>query len=222
MSTTDPPAADATEPAVIQGIDISYAQPHVDWPAVAASGIRFVIAKASQRKVDPMFASHWNGARAVGLKVGLYHYIDASMPVSEQIDLFLDTYRSVDGFADLPPALDIEEAQRGETPEHLVGRALSWIWAVEAELGVKPMLYTGPAFAEEHMRCPQALDFAACPLWLAHSTAPGKPPRVPEPWSSWSIWQHTDKGHVEGIRGEVDLDRLRPAALGLAWNDESG
>lgn len=228
------------EHPLLHGIDVSLYQgrrgqtgrylPNIDWAAVNAGGIRgsdteivpvsFVIIKASQRERDPLFVEHWNGARGVGLKVGPYHYLDASMPIAQQIDLFLETYRAVDGFADIPPALDVEEVARGESPESLVARALGWLWAVEGELGIKPLIYTTPSFAETHFRGPRALDLAAHPLWIAHVGV--SHPTVPHIWGQWSLWQRSWTGKVDGVHGDVDLDCLRPEMVGLALKESSG
>lgn len=205
---------------VLHGVDVSVYQGHIDWIAVAAAGVSFAIVKASQRERDPLFAEHWNGARAVGLKVGLYHYLDPKLPVSQQLELFLETYRGVEGFADLPPALDVEEAGREETPDGLVTRALAWIWAIKEELDVTPIVYTYTSFAERYMRTERALDLAACPLWIAHHGV--EVPRIPAPWSRWALWQHTDAGRVEGIRGRVDLNCMRPEAFGLVAEAAKG
>lgn len=213
-------APDSAEPAtlpvrpLLHGVDVSYVQPHVDWPAVAASGMSFAYLKTSQRKADPLFASHWNGARAAGLKVGCYHYLDRGVPVAEQVELFLETYRGVDGWADLPPTLDVEDAGRGEMPAALVARVLAWLRAVEEGLGTRPLIYTFPAFALSRLRCPEAVELAVYPLWVAHWDVAA--PTVPAPWTRHAVWQHSAKGSVDGIRGHVDIDVMRADALGLA------
>ena len=45
---------------------------------------------------------------------------------------------------------------------------------------------------------------APFPLWVAHYTHAC--PNVPAAWSTWTFWQHTDRGAVPGITGPVDLD----------------
>ena len=51
-------------------------------------------------------------------------------------------------------------------------------------------------------------EFQKYPLWLADYQ--NTEFVLPVPWqrSSWSIWQHTDKGRVVGIEGDVDLNRF--------------
>ena len=59
----------------IQGIDVSKHQGSIDWPKVAASGVRFAILRAgygnTAAQVDPYFAVNYTAARSAGLKVGV-------------------------------------------------------------------------------------------------------------------------------------------------------
>ena len=60
------------------GIDVSKHQGEIDWPKVAASGVRFAILRAgygnTATQADPYFAANYTGAKAAGLKVGAYWY----------------------------------------------------------------------------------------------------------------------------------------------------
>ena len=66
------------------GIDVSKHQGKIDWPQVAASGVRFAILRAgygnTAAQADPYFAANYEGAKAAGLKVGAYWYSYASGP----------------------------------------------------------------------------------------------------------------------------------------------
>lgn len=46
------------------------------------------------------------------------------------------------------------------------------------------------------------------PLWVVHWNA--DKPRLPQTWEksgcTWSFWQYSSKGRVEGIQDDVDLD----------------
>lgn len=56
-------------PTGLPGIDVSYYQGDIDWPAVRAAGLQFVAIKATEatRGVDPTFEPNRKGARAAGL-----------------------------------------------------------------------------------------------------------------------------------------------------------
>ena len=59
-----------------KGIDVSENNGYIDWQAVADAGIRFAIVRCSygQTGVDENFLANVEGAHAVGIKCGAYHY----------------------------------------------------------------------------------------------------------------------------------------------------
>ncbi|MDR3591592.1 MAG: GH25 family lysozyme [Negativicutes bacterium] len=59
----------------MKGIDISAWQDNIDWQAVKAANVEFVIIKLGQADhLDNLFAEHVNNAVAYGLKFGIYLY----------------------------------------------------------------------------------------------------------------------------------------------------
>jgi lysozyme len=190
---------------MIDGIDVSDYQGPIDWEAVrnAGKGFAFIKATDGRSHVQKRFAENWAGALYAGLTRGAYHFFRAGSGAA-QADHFLRIYP---GAGELPAVLDLERADdTGEVPDVL--EALLWIAIVERETGVRPMVYTSPSFAAEQ-RLGDHRELALSDLWVAHWHTPGRPPRaaprVPRPWAEWRCWQ-TGKGHVAGIRGEVDLD----------------
>ena len=65
-----------------KGIDVSEHNGVVDWQAIADAGIEFVMVRSSYGKTgrDEMFKQNVDGAHAVGLQVGAYHYGYALTP----------------------------------------------------------------------------------------------------------------------------------------------
>ena len=67
-----------------KGIDISKYQRNIDFNAVAASGVEFVIIQAGYghdiSQKDPYFEQNYAAAKAAGLKVGAYWFSYASDP----------------------------------------------------------------------------------------------------------------------------------------------
>ncbi|MBO4904868.1 MAG: hypothetical protein J5367_06560, partial [Lachnospiraceae bacterium] len=68
----------------VLGIDVSKYQPSINWSSVKASGVDFVIIRCGYRGAstgalieDPYFKSHIKGAKAAGLKVGVYFFTTA-------------------------------------------------------------------------------------------------------------------------------------------------
>jgi len=48
--------------------------------------------------------------------------------------------------------------------------------------------------------------FGDYPLWIADLDR--NPPLLPIGWTTWSLWQHSQTGLINGIDGDVDLDVL--------------
>jgi lysozyme len=151
----------------------------VDFSVVRSDGIAAVILKATQGTgfVDPTFVPRLADARAAGLLVGAYHYLDAKSPV-DQIGHFLSIVGNTDG---LLLALDFEP---NEPSQASAMQAASAAMAVKTVTGRYPVLYTGRYL----LTAPNAL-LSRCPLWLAEY---GSRPICPPGWSQWKLWQHTD------------------------------
>lgn len=175
------------------GIDVSNNNGHVDFAAVHKAGYRFAFLKASEGTtfVDSYFASNAKAAKAAGLRVGAYHFLDAS-PAAAQAKHFAARIHAA-GLkpGDLLPVADVEKT--GVT----TGQAVAFIDAVHRELGVKPLIYTSPGFA----RWPSTFG---CRLWVAHYGV--SHPTIPPPWTAYAAWQHSQSGHVPGVSGACDLN----------------
>jgi lysozyme len=177
---------------MIQGIDISHYQMEIDWPAVAASGIQFAFIKATEGTsyVDPMFATNAAAARAAGILIGAYHFLEPGN-IQAQMEHCSSTLAAAGVMPlDLPLALDVEE--EGIDPADV----LTWLEA----LGVG-VLYCDQSFKSTlATACPELVRY---PLWLACYQA--DMPAV-APWNRWTFWQHTSGGQVAGVPTPVDLD----------------
>lgn len=69
---------------------------------------------------------------------------------------------------------------------------------VEAHYNVKPIIYTYVNFYENQL----GNAFDEYPFWAAHYNEK----QQPRTNRSWSIWQHNEKGHVNGISTFVDFN----------------
>ncbi|MCM0760655.1 hypothetical protein M7775_19070 [Sporomusa sphaeroides DSM 2875] len=99
---------------MIKGIDVSENNGRVNWQAVAAAGIEFAIIRSSYglRSKDSRFAENVAGAKAVGLKVGAYHYSYA-LSVADAIQEARNCREAIDSTGqlfELPVWFDMEDA----------------------------------------------------------------------------------------------------------------
>lgn len=208
--------AEATTDAtatVLEGIDVSHWQNTINWTKVAAAGKKFAIIKATESTdyVDPLYATNHAGAKAAGLWTGAYHFARPSTNANDAV-LEADHFAAVMnvGAGDLIPALDLE-ASGGLSVAALQAWVMTFVGEVTAKVGVRPMIYTSPAFWKKYMGDTQALaDAGYKTLWIAHwgVTSPTVPANN---WGGrgWTFWQYTSDGRVPGISGRVDMNRYR-------------
>jgi GH25 family lysozyme M1 (1,4-beta-N-acetylmuramidase) len=202
----------------VPGVDVSHWQGEIDWRAVADAGQRFVFLKATDDVdyVDPTFAVNRAQARANGLLVGAYHF---ARPDPSRGDARREARHFVaivdPGPGDLLPVLDMETSQ-GLDQEGVTRWARTWVRVVRGLTGVTPLVYTSPYGWSSRTGDTPLLARDGAPLWVAHwgVHAPTLPANG---WDGhgWVVWQHTSTGHVPGIRGNVDLDRVSGSRLGV-------
>lgn len=194
----------------VVGIDVSHYQGKVDWQAVAKSGISFVFIKATDGVThDPLFASHWNGAREAGLKRGAYHFFRPLPDTLQQATALIGALGSEWG--ELPPVLDFELLGGAHADEALKA-AMQWMQTLRESCGRAPILYTGFSFWTSSLH--DSPLFAEHPLWIAQYSSTMQP-RIPNAWKTWTFWQHSEKGQVKGIKGPVDLNRFNGTFMEL-------
>ena len=184
----------------LQGIDVSHYQGSIDWQQVVQAGIQFVFVKATQgiTYVDPQFQTNWQGAKAAGLPRGAYHFFEPDDDPGLQFQNFLAALGDDPG--ELPPVLDVEA--HGDAAQILAG-VQTWIALAEAALGRQVILYTSPGYWK-NLGAP---GLPGQPLWIAEYGVSA--PKVPDGWTDWTLWQHSQSGTVAGIQGAVDLDRFQ-------------
>ncbi len=186
----------------IHGIDVSRYQKTINWPSVQEMEVRnikigfaFMKATEGESKLDPQFRRNWLHARNASIPRGAYHFFIASRNAKKQATNFISTVQLKPG--DFPPVLDVE-TMNGRSKNELKQKVKEWLDIVETHYGVKPILYTNASFYENVL----GSDFDAYPLWVAHYLQK-KEPRIKR---NWFLWQHSEKGRVNGIDAFVDFN----------------
>lgn len=184
----------------VRGIDVSHHQGEIDWATVAADDVRFAIIKATEGgdHVDEDFARNFAAAREAGIAVGAYHFFTFCRPGAEQAANFLAQVPQ--DVAQLPPVIDIEfggNCSQRPTVEALEAEIAAFTTPVEAAFGQPVMIYLIGDAAEAYV--------AAIPdrrMWVRSlAWHPGD--------ADWTLWQYHNRGRVEGIEGDVDLNVLQ-------------
>lgn len=188
-------------PNNIRIIDISHHQGTIDWPKVAADGVKGVFIKATEGigYIDPLFRKNVQGAIAAGLKVGFYHFAHPDNSPVAEAKHFTDTVKGLK--TDLPLVLDLEQA-KGKTGYQLTTFAASWLDEVERLTTKRVMLYTGASFAKTYL----GAALSKWPLWVAHYNV--NQPMANATWNKWAVFQYTSSGKVNGIVGNVDVNEM--------------
>lgn len=183
----------------INGVDISNWNGAINWPAAAATGIAFALTNCTEGTyfVAPTYAADWAGMKAAGIARGCFHFARPSLsqPAAEAAYFLAHVGPLEPGDV---VALDLEDGV-GD----LSAWALTWLQIVEAAIGFKPLLYSGPWFMDAHGITGNAA-LSAYGLWLADWGV--ATPTVPAPWTFYAIWQSSAQGTVAGVPGPCDLD----------------
>jgi GH25 family lysozyme M1 (1,4-beta-N-acetylmuramidase) len=163
-------------------------------------GIRGVIHKATTGATgkDKKYASRRPAALDAGLLWGAYHW-GTSADVNKQVNNFLKTADPDDKTL---VALDYENTPGNQMT---LAQARKFLTLVAAELGRKPVLYSGHLVKEQLGNKVDAF-FGSHRLWLAQYSSD---PVVQKSWKSFWLWQYTDKtsgltpNQVPGIPGDA-------------------
>lgn len=191
-------------------IDVSRYQGAIDWAQVAAAGYKGAMLKTvstnhklSKRAdglyIDPTFETNYRNAKAAGLDVGVYYYTNASCEklADEELAVLRQALRGKE--LTLPVALDLESPSLAGMPYGDLSNLAAYHLEQIEKLGFFAQLYTYTSYANVH------LDMARLAgrwdVWLADYT--GKTPKVS---FKYNAHQHTSKGRVPGISGNVDLN----------------
>lgn len=198
-----------------QGVDVSHHNGAIDWPKVAADGISFAFLKASEGQSyrDNTFTGHLKAARAVGVLVGAYHFVNATTEAAAKAEAanFANAISAAGGaeLLDLPPVMDYENNPGNLSKPQINAVAIAFLTEVERLTGRRPMIYTGSSFASNFgpLQSPY-------PLWIARYSVVVPPDT--SAWSKWAFWQYSDGAQggtrkngtrkVAGIGGNVDLN----------------
>lgn len=193
-------------------IDVSRYQGKITldgWRKVKAAGYKGAMLKTvstnrrlSKRAdglyIDPTFETNYRNARAAELDVGVYYYTYATSEAMADAELAL-LQQAVRGKEfSLPVCVDVEDNKLKPMSTLDLTNLTAYALEKVEKMGFYAQLYTYTGYKYE-------LDMARLSsrwdVWLADYT--GKTPNVT---FNYNAHQHTSKGSVPGITGNVDLN----------------
>ncbi len=205
--------ADIALPQGSPGIDVSKYNKEIDWIRVRASGIEFAIIRAGYRGSstgvlveDPYFRQNLAGAKAAGVRIGVYFFTQAVNPdeAREEAEAVASLVNASD--LSLPVFLDVESSGninggRADLLDTSTRTEIVRTFCETAEnLGYSAGVYANKTWMTKRL---DMSSLAPYTKWLAQYRTEG-----PTYEGDYSVWQYTSSGSVDGISGRVDLDVL--------------
>ena len=188
------------------GIDVSNHQGDIDWETVKNSGVEFAFIRIGyghnrEAKImeDEKFRKNLEGARNVGLKVGLYFYSYATeiWEAEEQANWIV---KALNGEKiDLPIVFDYETWKSFPTYNINIvdlNKVAKRFLDILHDNGYEGMNYSSKYYLNT------IWNLSEYPTWLAHYVSKTNYDK------DFKVWQFSNTGEVPGINGFVDLDVL--------------
>ncbi len=185
----------------MKGIDVSVHNGAIDWKKVKADGVEFAILRAGYGRVasqkDARFEENYAGAKAAGIPVGAYWY---SYAMSEdearlEADVFLSVIKGKQ--FEMPVYFDLEEKKQFDLGKEQVSAIMRAFLKKVESAGYFVGLYGSASSLTTHTADDIKSRYT---IWLAHWC------NQTNYTGAYGIWQHSEKGKVAGINGNVDLD----------------
>lgn len=192
-----------------KGIDVSSHQGNIDWNLVAQDGVEFAIIRVGYRGygsegrlvVDEKFEDNIKGAKAAGIKVGVYFFSQAinETELLEEANLVLEQIAPYS--IECPVVYDVEKTSAAgrmnaisvEDRTHLTQLFCQTI----ENSGYKPMIYHNTEMGALLINIAKLENYDK---WYASYSD-----QMFYPYE-YKIWQYSDKGKIQGISTDVDLN----------------
>ena len=189
------------------GIDVSKWNGNIDWNAVKNSGVSYAIIRCGYRGSstgalieDPKFRSNIKGAKAAGLKVGVYFFSQAVNEV-EAVEEASMALSLASGYGlNYPIFLDVESSGgRGDGISKETRTAVCKAFCSTVQnSGVSAGIYANKTWFTEMINTGSLTGYK---IWLAqYASAPTYTA------TRYDMWQYSSKGKVSGINGNVDMN----------------
>lgn len=200
------------DPAYITelGIDVSSHQGEIDWKQVASSGVKFVMIRLGFRgygkegtlNPDKNFRKNLEGAKAAGLKVGVYFFSQAINTAEAEEEAAFVLEHLAGAQLDYPVVFDWEAVNdksartNGLGAQVLTDCAIAFCDAV-SYAGYIPMIYYNLPVGYTRYDLSR---LTANDVWFAQYA------QQPSMYYDYRIWQYTDSGKIPGISTKVDMN----------------
>lgn len=191
----------------VLGIDVSKWQGTIDWNAVKNSGISFVIIRCGYRGSstgvlvqDPKFETYISGATKAGLKVGLYFFSQAINEKEAVEEASMAIALAQKYTISYPIFIDTEWTSGGRanniSKETRTAVCKAFCETIKSA-GYTPGVYACKSWYQDSLNVSTLNTYK---IWLAQYAS------QPTYSNRYDMWQYTDKGKVNGITTNVDMN----------------
>ena len=186
---------------MIKGIDISEWQTDIDYMKLKQQGIEFAIIRcgygknASQK--DKMFEKHYAGLKYAGIKIGCYLYSYCNKVENAVLEA-RNCLEFIKGKQfELPVFYDLEDKITKPCGRiEITQMAINFCEEIE-KAGYKSGIYANLDWFTNLIDINKVSNYK---IWLAQWTT------NPTKNFHYDYWQYTDKGQINGINGNVDMN----------------
>ena len=194
----------------LTGIDVSKWQYDINWKKVAAAGVDYAIIRLGYRgtaaagncAMDQYFEQNIKGALDAGLQVGVYYFTQA-ITVEEAIEEANIVIDALKGYnVTFPVVYDTEYREDGranDLPNELRTACAKAFCDTVLAAGYTPAVYSSTNWSILDLNLEDLQNYD---MWYAYY---GQPEDLYFPYE-YTMWQYTDKGKVDGIDTNVDLN----------------
>lgn len=189
------------------GIDVSRHNGTINWTAVKASGVDYVIIRCGYRGSstgaliqDQNFVTNIKGATAAGLKVGIYVFSQAVNEVEAVKEASLAVSCAKGYNLTYPIFIDTESSGgRADKIDKATRTAVvNAFCQTVVNSGYKAGIYASKTWFEDKLNMSNISG--SYKIWLAQYAA------APTYKGRYDMWQYSSKGKISGINGNVDLN----------------
>jgi len=175
----------------------------IDWQAARADGLDFVMIRiAYGTTVDPYAYANIRGAQAAGIKVGVYLCSTAQNLEDTKAETEL-TLQMLQGYTlQYPVAYDVEVNSMlagGATADDMTAM-INYYCQAMIQAGYTPIVYANKTWLTKHMNLSQL------PYDVWYASYPSDKVYRPVSGANTTIWQSSEKGTVNGIKGYVTTE----------------
>jgi len=199
---------------LVYGMDVSQHNGKINFKKAKRDGIEFVFIRVGYTgytkssfslNLDKKYKTYIKDATKAGLKVGVYWY-SQSTKVSEAKKEAKALLKAIKGYSiTMPVVFDYEfaDTKKGRldsaklSKTNMTANALAFLNTV-SNAGYDACIYASENFLEEHLYA--NLISSNFKVWLANYSSKTNYK------GDYEFWQHTAKGRVSGMRGNVDIN----------------